>query len=159
MAAGEEVTVGELAKRVFELGRVAAFIRAGEELGWETLEIAWRSMVYGSRRGQRPSLPDDVLLSIEQAWRQAQRGRPGGVPADRSVPEIVAAVAREHSVVYKRTMVDDIADKMSELSGDDVPKPDETRNLLLRLAQRGLITRGVMGTIHAEYLRARAGRE
>lgn len=159
VGAGEEVIAGELAKRVLAQGRIAAMVRAGEELGWASMELSWRALAYQVKRAHRRAMPADLAVAIEQAWQEAQRARPGGVPADRTVPEIVAAVAAEHGIVYKQTGLDVLGDKITELAGDDVPAFDSTQKLLLRLAQKGIITKDIMTVVHDEHLQARAGRE
>lgn len=155
---GEKVNAGELAKRVLMQGRHAALVRAGEELGWLSIELTWRALVYRVKCKMPQAMSADLAMALGQAWRDAQRARPGGEPADRTVDEIVAAVADEHGIVYKQTGLDVLGEKITELAGDDVPALDGTQKLLLRLAQKGIITKDVMGVVHAEHMRTRAGR-
>lgn len=156
---GEKVNDGELAKRVLMHGRVAALIRAGEDLGWLSMELTWRALTYRVKREMPRAMPAELSMALGQAWRDAQRATLGGEPADRTVQEIVAAVAAEHGIVYRRTGLDVLGDKITEHAGDDVPAFDSTQKLLLRLAQKGIITKDIMTVVHDEYLRARAGRE
>lgn len=69
----------------------------------------------------------------------------------------VANLARKHGVVAVRTRLDAFAEKLTELSGDEV-RLDETEIMLTRLAERGVITSREMSSLMLNHIREKKGR-
>lgn len=57
---------------------------------------------------------------------------------ENNIAQFVQSIADAHGVVYVRTALDDFAEKITELSGDDV-KPDYTEKLIITLKKKGVI--------------------
>lgn len=68
------------------------------------------------------------------------------------VARFVADLARDHGVVAVRTRLDAFADKLTELSGDEV-RLDETELMLTKLAEQGVITGRQMGLLMLNHMR------
>jgi hypothetical protein len=68
------------------------------------------------------------------------------------VARFIADLAREHGVVAVRTRLDVFAEKLTELSGDEVML-DATELTLVKLAEKGVITGRQMGTLMVSYMR------
>lgn len=68
------------------------------------------------------------------------------------VARFVADLAREHDVVTVRTRLDAFAEKLTELSGDEV-RLDETELTLVKLAEQGVITGRQMGSLVLNHIR------
>ena len=72
-----------------------------------------------------------------------------------SAADEIAALARAHGVVHRRSRLDDFGDTVTRLAGDDV-ELDATEWLLVELGRANIVG-GVDGTLlHARYLRERA---
>lgn len=56
------------------------------------------------------------------------------------VKDLVAELARIHHVTHQAHPLDELADSVSRLSGDDVPALDETQQLLIALDRAGRLT-------------------
>jgi len=69
-----------------------------------------------------------------------------------NVAGFVAELAREHGVVVMRTKLDQVAEKLTELSGDDV-RLDATELALLNLTERGIITAREMHVLILNHIR------
>lgn len=69
-----------------------------------------------------------------------------------NVAGFVADLAREHGVVVVRTKLDQFAEKLTELSGDDV-RLDATELALVKLTERGIITAREMGMLILNHIR------
>lgn len=69
-----------------------------------------------------------------------------------NVAGFVAELAREHGVVVMRTKLDQVAEKLTELSGDDV-RLDATELALLNLTERGIITAREMNVLILNHIR------
>ncbi len=69
-----------------------------------------------------------------------------------NVARFVADLAREHGVVVVRTKLDQFAEKLTELSGDDV-RLDATELALVRLTERGIITAREMNMLILNHIR------
>ncbi|CDN87513.1 hypothetical protein, partial [Hydrogenophaga intermedia] len=69
-----------------------------------------------------------------------------------NVAGFVAELAREHGVVVIRTKLDQVAEKLTELSGDDV-RLDATELALLNLTERGIITAREMNVLILNHIR------
>ena len=72
----------------------------------------------------------------------------------RSAKEEILALARKHGVTYQPTAVDDLADTITRLAGDDV-ELDEPAQLLIALKRAGHITSAESARLHGDYLRAK----
>ena len=70
------------------------------------------------------------------------------------VARFVADLAREHGVVAVRTKLDEFAEKVTELSGDEV-RLDKTELTLVMLAQKGVITGRQMSLLILNHMRER----
>lgn len=57
---------------------------------------------------------------------------------EKNIAQFVQNLADEHGIVYVRTGLDDLAEKITELSGDDI-KPDYTEKLIITLKKKGVI--------------------
>lgn len=68
------------------------------------------------------------------------------------VARFVADLAREHGVVTVRTRLDAFAEKLTELSDDEV-RLDETELMLTKLAEQGVITGREMGSLMLNHIR------
>lgn len=68
------------------------------------------------------------------------------------VARFIADLAREHGVVAVRTKLDTLAEKLTELSGDEV-RLDATELTLVKLAEKGVITGRQMGTLMVSHMR------
>ncbi len=73
------------------------------------------------------------------------------------VAKFVADLAREHGVVAVRTQLDAYAEKLTELSGDEV-RLDETELMLVKLAEKGVFTGRQMGGVMLSYMREKKRR-
>ena len=51
----------------------------------------------------------------------------------KDIATTVRDLAKKHQVAYVRTSLDDLADNITRLSGDDVAAPDEIQELLIAL--------------------------
>ncbi len=69
-----------------------------------------------------------------------------------NVTRFVADLAREHGVVVVRTKLDQFAEKLTELSGDDV-RLDATELALVKLTERGIITAREMSMLMLNHIR------
>ncbi len=69
-----------------------------------------------------------------------------------NVARFVADLAREHGVVVVRTKLDQFAEKLTELSGDDV-RLDATELALVKLTERGIITAREMSMLILNHIR------
>lgn len=69
-----------------------------------------------------------------------------------NVAGFVADLAREHGVVVVRTKLDQFAEKLTELSGDDV-RLDATELALVKLTERGVITAREMNMLILNHIR------
>ncbi|NIM42848.1 MAG: hypothetical protein GTN84_15835 [Hydrogenophaga sp.] len=69
-----------------------------------------------------------------------------------NVAGFVADLAREHGVVVVRTKLDQFAEKLTELSGDDV-RLDATELALVKLTERGVITPREMNMLILNHIR------
>jgi len=69
-----------------------------------------------------------------------------------NVAGFVAELAREHGVVVVRTKLDQFAEKLTELSGDDV-RLDATELALVKLKERGIITTQEMSMLILNHIR------
>lgn len=76
-------------------------------------------------------------------------------PAPASTKAQIHALARQHGVHYERSGLDDWAEAVTRLAGDDV-RLDETEELLVALRQAGIISGGQRTRLHARYLNERA---
>ncbi len=70
------------------------------------------------------------------------------------VARFVADLAREQGVVAVRTRLDEFAEKVTELSGDEV-RLDKTELTLVMLAQKGVITGRQMSLLILNHMRER----
>lgn len=70
---------------------------------------------------------------------------------ENNIAQFVQSIADEHGVVYVRTALDDFAEKITELSGDDV-KPDYTEKLIIALKKKGVIDSKQFVKILSAYL-------
>lgn len=71
-----------------------------------------------------------------------------------AVADYVEELAREHGVRYRRSALDDFADTVTRLAGDDVVL-DRIEELLVALSKAGAITGVERTKLHARYLRER----
>lgn len=69
-----------------------------------------------------------------------------------NVAGFVADLAREHGAVVVRTKLDQFAEKLTELSGDDV-RLDATELALVKLTEHGVITAREMGMLILNHIR------
>lgn len=69
-----------------------------------------------------------------------------------SVAVYVASMARRQGVAHVKTRLDELAKKITELSGDEV-KSDETSDLLVALKRAGKIAEEEMLDLLAKHLR------
>lgn len=69
-----------------------------------------------------------------------------------NVAGFVADLAREHGVVVVRTKLDQFAEELTELSGDDV-RLDATELALVKLTEHGVITAREMGMLILNHIR------
>lgn len=69
-----------------------------------------------------------------------------------NVARFVADLAREHGVVVVRTKLDQFAEKLTELSGDDV-RLDATELALVKLTEHGIITAREMSMLILNHIR------
>ena len=69
----------------------------------------------------------------------------------RTAREIVRDLATENGVRYRRSGLDDWAEGVSRLAGDDVSL-DRTEELIVALRQAGVITGAERTALHAQYL-------
>ncbi|WP_070398426.1 hypothetical protein [Hydrogenophaga sp. PML113] len=69
-----------------------------------------------------------------------------------NVAGFVAELAREHGVVIVRTKLDQFAEKLTELSDDDV-RLDAIELALVKLKERGIITTQEMGMLILNHIR------
>jgi hypothetical protein len=66
---------------------------------------------------------------------------------ENNIAQFVENLAKEHNLVYVRTPLDDLAEKFTELSGDDI-KPDLTEKRIIMLKKNNVIdTRQMMRLI------------
>lgn len=79
-------------------------------------------------------------------------------PAPGSTKAQIHALARQHGVRYERSGLDDWAEAVTRLAGDDV-RLAETEALLVALRQAGIISGGERTRLHARYLNERAERQ
>jgi hypothetical protein len=70
---------------------------------------------------------------------------------ENNIAQFVDHLAKEHNLVYVRTRLDDLAEKFSELSGDDI-KPDLTEKKIIMLKKNGVIDGRQMTRILGRYL-------
>lgn len=68
------------------------------------------------------------------------------------VARFVADLARQHGVVAVRARLDAFAEKLTELSGDEVIL-DETELTLVKLAEQGVISGREMGSLALNHIR------
>ena len=73
------------------------------------------------------------------------------ITVDRDVAEEVHALAAKAGVVYSRGPLDQWAETVTALAGDDVVL-DEVEGLLIGLRQAGAITGRQTTALHSEYL-------
>jgi len=71
-----------------------------------------------------------------------------------SAKQEIHQLARKHGIVYKRSAIDDWADSITRLSGDDVTL-DETECLLVVLGRANILTDRETTILHARYLKER----
>lgn len=69
-----------------------------------------------------------------------------------NVAGFVAELAREHGVVIVRTKLDQFAEKLTELSDDDV-RLDAIELALVKLKERGIITAQEMSMLILNHIR------
>lgn len=69
-----------------------------------------------------------------------------------NVAGFVADLAREHGVVVVRTKLDQFAEKLTEISGDEV-RLDATELALVKLKERGIITAQEMSMLVLNHIR------
>jgi len=69
-----------------------------------------------------------------------------------NVAGFVAELAREHGMVVVRTKLDQFAEKLTEISGDDV-RLDATELALVKLKERGIITAQEMSMLILNHIR------
>ncbi len=67
------------------------------------------------------------------------------------VATFIADLAREHGVVAVRTRLDVFAEKLTELSGDEV-RLDAIELTLVKLAEKGVINGRQMGSLMVSYM-------
>lgn len=73
------------------------------------------------------------------------------------VARFVADLAREHGVTAVRTRLDTFAEKLTELSGDEVSL-DETELMLTKLAEQGVISGRQLVLLMLNHTREKKGR-
>lgn len=146
-----------LAKEVFEkLGvevRVATIGREGERSVYimdtgdrrisRKLDLGGATVVYSERRRQprtgHISLPED----LDRLPRQGVR-------------RFVERLAQVHGVEYRRTGLDDFAEAVTRLSGDDV-KLDHTGKLLVALRKKNVINGRQLARLATNYMTEEEG--
>lgn len=69
-----------------------------------------------------------------------------------NVKAYVHRLAAEHGVTYIKTNLDHWAENVTRLSGDDVVF-DETEELIVALARKGIISNEDVVPLHVSYLR------
>jgi len=72
---------------------------------------------------------------------------------DQKTAEHIQALAREHGVTAERSQLDDFADAVTRLAGDDV-ELDETEQLLVALTRKGILTAREMSDLAVAYRKA-----
>jgi hypothetical protein len=72
----------------------------------------------------------------------------------RSAKDEILALARQHGVVYKPAVLDELGNAMSRLSGDNV-QLDDTEHLLLALERAGHLSSTDTNRLHVAYMRQR----
>lgn len=77
--------------------------------------------------------------------------------ASTSIKAQIHDLARQHGVHYERTGLDDWAEAITRLAGDDV-RLDETEALLVALTKVGLVSDADSTILHAMYLNERTER-
>ncbi len=82
---------------------------------------------------------DDVITQPRQATRL-------------SAKDEILALARQHGVSYEPTELDQLADDMARLSGED-GKLDEVEEILLALERAGKISTPEADRFHVAYMR------
>lgn len=92
-------------------------------------------------------MPRANAVTVEQ--------RPSAAPASPSIKTQIHELARQHGIRYERSGLDDWAEAVTRLAGDDV-RLDETEQLLVALRQAGILSGGERTRLHARYLNERA---
>jgi hypothetical protein len=72
-----------------------------------------------------------------------------------SAKERILALARAHGVVYRPDPLDDLADAITRLAGDDI-ELDDTELLLLALERAGYVSTEEADRLHVAYMRQRS---
>jgi len=75
--------------------------------------------------------------------------------AFESAESRIHRLADEHGVVVHRSQLDDLADAITRMSGDDVLL-DDTQRLLIALSDRGLVTAQQRMDLNIRYMRETA---
>jgi len=78
-----------------------------------------------------------------------------GMESDLKASDIaseIRALARLHSVSYQRSRLDDLADQITRLAGDDV-ELDDVQKLLIALRRADILSAREMTRYHVAYLR------
>lgn len=70
----------------------------------------------------------------------------------RDIATEIRALARLHAVTYERSKLDDLADNITRLAGDDV-ELDEVERLLIALGRAGVLNARELTRYQAAYLR------
>lgn len=73
----------------------------------------------------------------------------------KSTREIVKDLVARHGVTYEKTYGDLMADKFTELSGDDVIESDETSLLLIALRRAEIIDKGTWLNLFFKHMNER----
>ncbi len=104
----------------------------------------------------QPGHPRHHALHDAQALRAGWLGRssvPPDIPVD-NVEEFILGLAKQHGVRVTRTKLDEFAEALTRLSGDDVVL-DHVGQTLVALRERSLITGNQMNRMMTNYLRER----